>query len=354
MLIISRKIKILIAAEKDEGSTNLVTALGNRSGILIDIFQSTDPIKCIKYIESSNPDIVYIGPGMSETKRLDFFRWVKGANFEENLGLICHFENESDIAIDQMDLILGSDVDEVIIGRRSADEISNRIKHLVTKKEKKSVLQQKNRILEKENVTDELTGLSNMKGFRLGYARIFSEFQRNTIDTGEAGVATVMLDLDHFKSVNDRYNHLVGSHVIKEVGRLLDSLPLQTNLDTKARYGGDEYVLAFEAKSIEEVKVYADLIVERIRKATFFYDQHSISVTVSVGVGFADHRFKGNEGDLLKAADLALYKSKENGRNQATVMDISDIRVLKAAEKARSDLLQSTSEAILKIKSLSA
>ena len=283
MFIISRKIKILIAAEKDEGTADLVSALGNKSDILIDVFQSTDPIKCIKFIESSNPDIVYIGPGMSDTKRLDFFRWVKGANFEENLGLICHFDDESDIAIDQMDLILGSDVDEVIVGKRSAVEISNRIKHLVTKNEKKSVLQQKNRILERENITDELTGLANMKGFRLGYARIFSEFQRKIVDTGEGGVATVMLDLDHFKSVNDRYNHLVGSHVIKEVGRLLNSLPIQTSLDTKARYGGDEYVLAFEANSLEEARLYADLIVERVRKATFFYEQHSISVTVSVG-----------------------------------------------------------------------
>lgn len=155
---------------------------------------------------------------------------------------------------------------------------------------------------------DSLTGLPNRKLFsdRLGIA--LAQAKRN-----QKGVAVTMLDLDHFKDVNDTLGHDVGDHLLKAAAERL-SAALRKG-DTVARFGGDEFVLILpDLKGIEDVIQVAQKIVESFRKP-FLIDTHELLVTTSIGIAVYPHDGT-DEGILLKNADIAMYQVKQAGRDQ--------------------------------------
>jgi diguanylate cyclase (GGDEF)-like protein/PAS domain S-box-containing protein len=155
---------------------------------------------------------------------------------------------------------------------------------------------------------DSLTGLPNRKLFsdRLGIA--LAQAKRN-----QKGVAVTMLDLDHFKDVNDTLGHDVGDHLLKAAAERL-SAALRKG-DTVARFGGDEFVLILpDLKGIEDVIQVAQKIVESFRKP-FLIDTHELLVTTSIGIAVYPHDGT-DEGILLKNADIAMYQVKQAGRDR--------------------------------------
>jgi diguanylate cyclase (GGDEF)-like protein len=155
---------------------------------------------------------------------------------------------------------------------------------------------------------DSLTGLPNRKLFsdRLGIALI--QAQRNQKEVGIA-----MLDLDHFKGVNDTLGHDVGDLLLKAAADRL-SAALRKG-DTVARFGGDEFMLILpDLKGIEDVIQVAQKIVDSFRKP-FLIDTHQLILTTSIGI--AVYPQDGTEADaLLKNADIAMYQAKQTGRDQ--------------------------------------
>jgi len=155
---------------------------------------------------------------------------------------------------------------------------------------------------------DTLTGLPNRRLFfdRLGIA--LAQSQRN-----QKGVAITMLDLDHFKDVNDTLGHDVGDLLLKAAAERL-SVALRKG-DTVARFGGDEFVLILpEVKGIEDVIQVAQKIVDSFHNP-FFIDIHQLIVTTSIGIAIYPH--DGTDEDiLLKNADKAMYQAKQTGRDR--------------------------------------
>ena len=172
-----------------------------------------------------------------------------------------------------------------------------------------------NHKLQRLIVTDELTGLSNMRGFHKKYTQIMDRCMK-----GEFGAAVMMMDLDRFKKVNDNFNHLVGSHVIRSVGHILLENSVLGDNDVAARYGGDEYVLILVGKTAQEQMEKARAIRAMIEKSEFSYDKWTVRVTASIGVAWVERGFTGSREDLVKAADAMLYRSKEHGRNRVSGM----------------------------------
>jgi diguanylate cyclase (GGDEF)-like protein/PAS domain S-box-containing protein len=155
---------------------------------------------------------------------------------------------------------------------------------------------------------DSLTGLPNRKLFsdRLGIA--LAQAQRN-----QKGVAVTMLDLDHFKDVNDTLGHDVGDLLLKAAAERL-SAALRKG-DTVARFGGDEFVLILpDLKGIEDVIQVAQKIVDSFRQP-FFIDTHQLMMTTSIGIAVYPHDGT-DEGILLKNADIAMYQVKQTGRDR--------------------------------------
>ncbi len=164
--------------------------------------------------------------------------------------------------------------------------------------------------LELRTQTDELTGLCNMRAFMKRYA---TSIQRCV--KGDIGVAIVMIDLDHFKKVNDTMNHMVGSHVIKTIGHLLGKNQVLDADDFACRYGGDEYILVLHGQDPAAQMNKAETIRTMIAAADMTFQDYRIKVTCSMGLCWVSPGFGGKPEDLVKGADAMLYKSKASGRN---------------------------------------
>ncbi len=158
---------------------------------------------------------------------------------------------------------------------------------------------------------DQLTGLLTKESLYLALDRELQRCLRY-----ELPISILMMDLDRFKSVNDARGHLMGSHVLTEVGRLIrDSL---RTVDVAARYGGEEF-LAYLAES---TTLGAGQAAERIRKAIeghrFTLDGVTIQVTISIGVACCPEHGR-DVRTLVGRADRALYRAKESGRNRVCI-----------------------------------
>ncbi len=197
----------------------------------------------------------------------------------------------------------------------SAEEVIARMKAVLRLKEMTDKLRTANHQLKILSRTDDLTGLENMRSFTRHYGTMLSA----TKSGNGKGLGVIMLDLDHFKSVNDSTNHLMGSFVLSEIGGLIRQSNIMAD-GASARYGGDEFVFAWHCDSLDAIMAKAEEIRKMIGFHTFERDGASLNLTASVGVAFVVKGFLGRADDVIKAADLMLYRSKNSGRNQVNGM----------------------------------
>jgi diguanylate cyclase (GGDEF)-like protein len=158
------------------------------------------------------------------------------------------------------------------------------------------------------SITDGLTGLWNRRLFDL---RINEELQRAIRFQEPFGL--LLVDLDHFKAVNDRYGHQAGDAVLVEVARRLTDATRE--VDVVTRFGGEEFALILPKTPVQGTMRLAAKVREVVAAEPFAAGAASIPVTVSVGAAaYPDHGLSGP--DLLAAADAALYQAKANGRDR--------------------------------------
>lgn len=162
--------------------------------------------------------------------------------------------------------------------------------------------------LEAQASLDPLTGLFNRAHFALLAAE--------AIPAGNlfGPVSLLMLDIDHFKRVNDNHGHIAGDRVLKMVTRLIRSNSRQT--DISCRYGGDEFLLLLNNMSNEDALSVAERLRNMIFETSLNFENHQLQVTVSVGVATAPAKAPWRLGALIEQADRALYSAKQTGRNR--------------------------------------
>lgn len=161
--------------------------------------------------------------------------------------------------------------------------------------------------------TDDLTGLFNMRSI---YQKLEIEISR--AKRSRRAVAAVMMDMDHFKTVNDQNDHLFGSFVLSEVGRLLKGSI--RDLDFAARYGGDEFLIVLSEPTVEGAGVFTERLRKKIEATTFTNDSCSIQLTASFGLAAIEPSIHSLDSkSLVRAADHALYEAKQAGRNRVVV-----------------------------------
>ena len=161
---------------------------------------------------------------------------------------------------------------------------------------------------------DALTGIYNRRHFM---ARLDSEWKR--FRRYERPLSLLMLDIDHFKSINDRYGHDVGDQVIVAVARLCATQTRDS--DVVARIGGEEFAILLPETELEDACVAAERLRTARRRASVRDAHRSTAVTVSIGAALAEANVAGL-AELMKRADDALYAAKRGGRNcVAAVLD---------------------------------
>ncbi|MBR5555168.1 GGDEF domain-containing protein [bacterium] len=158
------------------------------------------------------------------------------------------------------------------------------------------------------SVTDPLTGLYNRRHFDNMIEREFLRAQRYSND-----LSIALIDVDFFKKVNDTHGHLCGDYVLKEVAYL--TLQTFRKTDMVFRYGGEEILVILTETPLEKAVIPLERLRKSIENYPFNYDGKDIKITVSIGVESLceeTHNFE----ELIDHADKALYKAKDNGRNQ--------------------------------------
>lgn len=164
---------------------------------------------------------------------------------------------------------------------------------------------------------DDLTGLFNMRSL---YQKLQLELDRASRYGRRVGV--VMMDMDHFKSVNDENDHLFGSFVLSEVGKIIRANIRK--VDFAARYGGDEFLIVLTEIELEGAEVFTRRLKEKIAKHPFKNDLHCRTLTSSIGFAITDSSHPVDAKTLVRFADRALYEAKEGGRNTIRYYDFRD------------------------------
>ncbi len=164
------------------------------------------------------------------------------------------------------------------------------------------------------SVTDSMTGVANHRHLLLTLAREVERAHRFA-----RPLSVLMLDLDHFKGVNDSYGHAFGDLVLREFATRLQSCLRE--VDLVARYGGEEFALVLPETGIEGAEAVAVRIGRAVRQRPFTGLGFEHHVTVSVGIsGYPHHGLLA--ADLLRAADDALYQVKRDGRDGYAVVGV--------------------------------
>ena len=141
-------------------------------------------------------------------------------------------------------------------------------------------------------------------------------FQRHLLNLTPMSV--LMLDADHFKSVNDRYGHAAGDKVLQSIATTLRQC-LRPE-DAIGRYGGEEFMVVLDDCDTRRATELAGRILKRVRELRFADIDASLQVTISIGIAGSDARGLESESDLMDLADQALYRAKGNGRDQICVL----------------------------------
>jgi diguanylate cyclase (GGDEF)-like protein len=176
----------------------------------------------------------------------------------------------------------------------------------------RTVVDEKSRLA----TTDALTGASNRRYFTRHFSRELNRVQRYG-----GTVSLLMLDIDHFKQINDRFGHATGDEVLQEFAkRIATGLPRES--DWFARLGGEEFVVVLPQTSIDGAKIVGEKLRACIAAAPIRTLAATINVTVSVGVGgleaLLEAKIEPSMDAMLDLADRCLYESKAEGRNRVS------------------------------------
>ena len=166
--------------------------------------------------------------------------------------------------------------------------------------------------VQRQAVTDELTGLFNHRRFQEVIAVEVERAKRF-----EQPLGLIMLDLDDFKNVNDRYGHLQGDQVLREVARIL--LDTSREIDEPARYGGEEMAVALPQTDLEGASLFAERLRARIESLEVPMVRGGdgvVRITASVGAAALPQSSGPDKDALVQAADAALYRAKRLGKNR--------------------------------------
>lgn len=236
----------------------------------------------------------------------------KSQAYQEDLGVAAKqlAEGETFDVVDIVAQLIDETVRMQAISRDLQEELS------ITNNDLSSLRREFQRVRE-ESMVDPLTGIQNRRAFDASLAEVLEHAKANN-----EPVCLLMVDIDHFKAVNDTYGHVVGDAVLKQVSSAINDTV--RGGDVLARYGGEEFVALLPNTPMEGAERVADNICNKVRNQPMNRERVGKDigrVTVSVGAAL----FSSSESieEFIVRADTALYRAKESGRNRVCTHTVS-------------------------------
>jgi diguanylate cyclase (GGDEF)-like protein len=302
------KAKVLLV-EDDPVQAKATQDLLQRTGYEVE--WATDGINAIKMVKTSKPDIILLDVILPGLDGHEVCRWLKIEESTKGIPVIM-----LTIKKELADKITGLQVgaDDYLPKPYNELELNARIYASLRTKALQDELKMKNRQLEElllkveyMATTDALTGLYNRRRFHDALSKEFERSRRY-----RTPFTLIMVDIDHFKKINDNHGHVIGDNVLKEVSKIF--MKNVREIDTASRYGGEEFMIILPNTEKEG----ALNVAERFRKGTeeFKFSDFNGSITVSIGYTTMPDPDIKNEDVLIRCVDHALYRAKQNGRNR--------------------------------------
>jgi len=302
---------VLIVDDSKETRREIVQAL-RKDKSLESFFEASNGLEALRIISDEKVDLILtdlIMPKMDGFKLIETMR--KDERFHDIPVVLLTIRSNLEDRV--KGLALGAW--DFLVKPVHPVELNARVKAMLRLKALQDKLKTRVRQLERLSIIDELTGLYNKK--------YLIEFLRREINRSKRFgfmLSCIMMDVDHFKKINDSHGHLRGDRVLKDIGELVgDAI---RSYDFAARYGGDEFTLVLPQQNHSHgAQDLANRICKAIEKHSFGKgaSNRSLRVTVSMGmVTLAPENAHGYEM-FLERADQALYKAKSLGRNRIVV-----------------------------------
>jgi diguanylate cyclase (GGDEF)-like protein len=276
---------------------------------MADVSFALGGVEGLKRAATLRPDLILLDVDMPDMGGYEVLRALKDAPLTADIPVV-FLTGHDDQAREAAGLDLGAN--DYIAKPFSPGVVAARVRTQIRLLEYARRLGEMNAELERLATTDPLTGLQNRRAF-------VDVAQREMLRTRRFGetAAVAMLDVDHFKHVNDRFGHDAGDAVLVEVGRRMDNAIRRT--DVLARMGGEEFAVLMPKTDMEGAAVVAARLLDYIRSAPVDTAAGPVPITATMGVTM----IRADDADIsapLKRADLALYEGKGRGRDRVVTI----------------------------------
>jgi diguanylate cyclase (GGDEF)-like protein len=284
---------------------------------------ATDGAQGLQYVIDFNPELIIADWMMPEMDGIEFCKALRKTRFGQHVYLIFltgleedqHLVEAFEAGVD--DYIVKPSNPEILMARICAGERLIRLQHEI-EREKTEVrrfiaeLAAANRRLEQAALTDPLTSLPNR---RYATRRLEQEWAR-AVRNGHP-MTCMIVDVDHFKNINDQHGHAAGDAVLREIAMLLRGAARKD--DEVCRTGGEEFLIICANTDIQAAQATAERIRAAMEKYSIVLSDKTFRVTISIGVA-TQRASESNPDALLRAADMAAYAAKRRGRNRVCVI----------------------------------
>ncbi len=308
------KAKILLV-EDDRVQAKFVINFLEKKGY--EVLWAEDGRAAIKIVKTNSIDLIILDIILPDINGYEVARWLKINNDTKGIPIIMLTARS---ALNDKIAGLEAGADDYLPKPFDEAELNARIYASLRTKALQDELKERNRQLEEllakvelMAITDPLTEINNRRRFEEVIKKEFSRFKRY-----HTPLSCMMIDIDHFKRINDRYGHASGDSVLKEVANLI--CRNLREIDTLARWGGEEFVVLLPQTDKNEAQNVAQRVLENIRNHRFSGIPPEERITVSIGISGIPSSEIDNWERLIMKADEALYLAKDRGRNRVETL----------------------------------
>lgn len=306
----STKRRILVVDE-DQQSASIIRESLAQQGHEVTIAHTASDAK--QFVHSLPPHLVMIDVHAPNLNGMDLLLELRALASNFSIIIISDKNSPQEVAGG-----LDAGADDYIAKPFHKNELVARVRAQLRLRDMNEQLLSSNARLQELVDLDDLTGLLNM---RSTFERLEYELKRGK--RYNRRVCVVMMDMDHFKSVNDGHDHLFGSFVLSEVGKVIRS-SIRT-IDIAARYGGDEFLIVLSEIDKEAAFSFCERLRLSIEEYDFQNGPDRMKLTTSIGFSLTDPNFpEVDPRQLVRVADWALYDAKRSGRNRICFYDLAD------------------------------